>query len=311
MRTIVISILSIGILVGDGAAQAAQKPQIGSAVTVVNQVVAEYEQDRRDLHAGDRVHEDELIEVGGDSKGEVVLDDETMLALGPGSRLLLDKFIYNGERSKGDIVLNLVKGTFRFITGAATKPSYKITTPVASITVRGTIFDLYIADNGLWLLLIEGAVRACNEAGVCRNLTRPGQILHINAQGVIGQPTRWASLPRSQAVPFDTAFPFVVTAPTIDPVPLLTRAAIEGGSAPRPPRKSPPSEQGSGKKQTSKPERRRQETAQKEPGSPGLQGLPIGLSIGIGVGGIGRGGGGRHRPPPSYPTPNRDTGGKF
>ena len=217
---------------------ASQTPQIGSAVTVVNDVHAAYEQNQRALQSGDRVHEDELVEVGSDSRGELVLDDSTKLALGPGSRLLLDKFVYNGDRSKGDIVVNLMKGTFRFITGTASKPSYRIRTPVAAISVRGTIFDTYVEDNGwIWLLLIEGAVRVCNDQGDCRMLNRPGQILQVTDRGRLGQPTRWASLQR-RTVPLETAFPFIIAAPGIDPDPVLTRDDIL--TVPVPPRRTPP-----------------------------------------------------------------------
>ncbi|MGE8944307.1 FecR family protein [Leptospira interrogans] len=217
---------------------ASQTPQIGSAVTVVNDVHAAYEQNQRALQSGDRVHEDELVEVGSDSRGELVLDDSTKLALGPGSRLLLDKFVYNGDRSKGDIVVNLMKGTFRFVTGAASKPSYRIRTPVAAISVRGTIFDTYVEDNGwIWLLLIEGAVRVCNDQGDCRMLNRPGQILQVTDRGRLGQPTRWASLQR-RTVPLETAFPFIIAAPGIDPDPVLTRDDIL--TVPVPPRRTPP-----------------------------------------------------------------------
>ena len=64
------------------------------------------------------------------------------------------------NRTTGSIVLNLVKGGFRFITGIAAKPVYSIRTPVASITVRGTVFDVYVeGDQAIWILLHEGGHR--------------------------------------------------------------------------------------------------------------------------------------------------------
>ena len=55
-------------------------------------------------------------------KGEFRLNDDTKLALGPGSRLVLDKFVYDSDKKAGSIVLDLTKGAFRFITGVASKP---------------------------------------------------------------------------------------------------------------------------------------------------------------------------------------------
>ena len=118
--------------------RAAPSEPIGSALVIVNLVTAAYNRDTRTLQQGDRVHQDELIEVGTDGSSEFKLDDDTKLALGPGSHLRLDKFVYDPAKSNGSIVLNLVKGAFRFMTGVAEKPTYLIKTPAAAITVRGT-----------------------------------------------------------------------------------------------------------------------------------------------------------------------------
>jgi len=203
-------------------------------VQVVNEVRAEFERDRRDLTSGDEVHQDELIAVGPRSIGELEFADETKLALGPGSRLLLDKFVYNGQSSKGDIVVNLVKGAFRFITGLATKTSYRIRTPGAAITVRGTIFDVFVAgDDTVWLLLLEGGITACNDRGNCKELSRPGRILRVTPDGEVSDPMRWALLPGNEAIGFGVAFPFMINAPTVNPNPPLSREAVLNPEPPK------------------------------------------------------------------------------
>jgi len=216
-------LLSIALLWSGTQAFAAPGDEIGSAVRIINIVTAEYETDERRLETGDNVRQDELIEVSTDGWGEIRLRDDTKLALGPGSQLLLDEFVYNPELSGGAIVLNLVKGTFRFITGIAAKPAYVIRTPTASITVRGTIFDVNVHDSGLaWLLLIEGAIEVCNERDECRLHDEPGKVIWITPDGDLGNPVTWANLPGRQEKPFETAFPFVVAPPLIDPNPIFT-----------------------------------------------------------------------------------------
>ena len=215
--------MSIALLWSGTQAFAAPGDEIGSAVRIINIVTAEYETDERRLATGDNVRQDELIEVSTDGRGEIRLRDDTKLALGPGSQLLLDEFVYNPEISGGAIVLNLVKGTFRFITGIAAKPAYVIRTPTASITVRGTIFDVNVHDSGLaWLLLIEGAIEVCNERDECRLHDEPGKVIWITPDGDLGNPVSWANLPGRQEEPFETAFPFVVAPPLIDPNPIFT-----------------------------------------------------------------------------------------
>ena len=235
-----------------GPLAAATGDPIGSATTVKNQVSAEFESENRSLAIGDSVYQNELIQVGTDSIGELVLNDDTMLALGPGSKMLLDKFVYNGEKKSGDVLLDIVRGTFRFITGVATKRSYRIRTPSAAITGRGTIFDVYAApDDSIWLLLIEGGVRACSDRGDCEDLEKPGMIIRAKSDGTIEKPAHWASL-SGKTFDFGTAFPFMVNAPNIDPSPLLTREQVEKAKAPT---KSTPKKKSYKKKTNTKPKK--------------------------------------------------------
>ena len=208
-------------------ARAAAPESIGSAILVVNQVTAAIAAETRTLRTGDDVRQNELIEVSKTSKGEIRLNDDTKLALGPGSRLMLDRFVYSPDKTGNAIMLNMIEGTFRFITGLAKKPSYIIRTPSAAITVRGTIFDTYVMASGeAWVLLQEGGVSVCNIRGDCRTLDEPGKMIPVTASGEIGKPVRWADLGGIDGSIFDRAFPFVREVPSIDPSPVFTREAL-------------------------------------------------------------------------------------
>jgi len=220
-----------------GVAHAAPGDSIGSAVTVVSLVTANLNQEQRRLSAGDDVRQQDLIEVAPEGRSELLLRDSTKVALGPGARLLLDTFVYDPDISGGAIVLNLVHGAFRFLTGVAAKPAYVVRTPTASITVRGTIFDVYVDANSVtWVLLLEGAIEACAKNGACRVLDEPGRLIRIGPDEV-GRPTRWATLTRP-GVTFASAFPFVFDPPRIAPDPILTLTDIVGD--PVPPASPPP-----------------------------------------------------------------------
>src|SRR5690606_19481426 len=80
------------------ASFASPQAPVGSAVVVVNLVTAAFNRDTRSLTNGDEVHQDELIEVGLDARSEIELEDATKLALGPGSRLMLDKFVFDPDK---------------------------------------------------------------------------------------------------------------------------------------------------------------------------------------------------------------------
>ena len=317
------SLLAVSSLIAS-AATAAPTESIGLATVVVNQVRAEFDKDDRDLTKGDNVHQDELIKVGQDSIGEIILEDDTKLALGPGSELLLDKFVYDGKKTNGEIVVDLVQGTFRFITGIASKKSYRIKTRAASITVRGTIFDVYVAPNDMmWVLLMEGGVTACNDNQDCRDLDKPGMLIRVEPDGKIVGPVKWAMLPGKE-VSCEKAFPFMVAAPKFEPTPPFNCEMIRLGKLidpplpegrPKPPKtkkKYKPKKKKKAKKYTKpkkkvtkkKTKRKRKRTAKKPSGADIGKAIAIGVTIGkiINSGGGGRkppgngGGGGGHNP---------------
>ncbi len=208
-------------------ARAGSGDEIGDARTIISIVKADFDKQERELTIGDVVRQDEVIEVSDDGKGEFRLNDDTKLALGPGSRMVLDKFVYDSDKKAGSIVLDLTKGAFRFITGVASKPTYQIRTPNASITVRGTIFDAFVLpDDSAWLLLHEGGIEVTSSKNVCHVLDRPGQLIRIDETGTVSKPVNWRDMPGRDAADFDVAFPFVATTPQIEPLPTTTRDGV-------------------------------------------------------------------------------------
>lgn len=302
--------LSLGI---SPAAMAAPGEPIGAAIAIKNDVTASYERERRKLAKDDPVRQEEVIEVGQDSLGELKFKDDTKLALGPGARMTLDKFVYDPEKTNGSIIVNLIKGTFRFITGLAAKPTYEIKTPAASISVRGTIFDVYIQDDGeVWLLLIEGAVEVCAQGGGnCRVLDEPGKFIRVSktprtkragsGPWIASPPVKWAALPERsrRSVPLETAMPFVAAAPSFDPDPGFSAGDILVGRWPRPHRPHRPDggRPDGGGKDTGGKDGGGKNTGSKDGGYPGTTGTPPSRGDGGGKGGGKDGGKGTTKPP--------------
>jgi len=89
------------------------------------------------LHASDRVI------TGPQSVATLSLLDGTVMELGAGSTVDLAQFRFDSTTNEGGMLVNLVRGTLRMITGliAKTQPeNVKVTTPTAVIGVRGTDF---------------------------------------------------------------------------------------------------------------------------------------------------------------------------
>lgn len=147
--------------------------EIGKTAIATNKVTGALEKSVRNLKAGDGIFQNETIDTGAESKAQLMFSDETSLTIGPGSSVVLSKFVYDPGKSSGQVVVNAVKGGLRFITGSLDKESYKIDTPVATLGVRGTIVELQMQDKWLIVSVFEGGVDLCNKAGRCTFL-KPG-----------------------------------------------------------------------------------------------------------------------------------------
>jgi hypothetical protein len=194
LSTVSSFVLSMAFAVHGAAAQNASK--IGVASAVKNRVDGTIGGGTRPLAAGADVFAREVVRTGEQSTAQLLFLDETSLSIGPSSEVTLDRFVYDPNRNSGNVVLNATKGAFRFVSGSQQPSSYQIRTPVATIGVRGTIFDLYIAQNAkrqwtMVLILVKGGTSA-NILGKVYNLNTPGQALILTQGGQIQQVT-WDS----------------------------------------------------------------------------------------------------------------------
>jgi hypothetical protein len=209
----------------------AATPEVGDTVTVKNEVTAETGDAKRKLAKGAKVFQDEVLVTSKTASAEIELLDKTKLAVGSSARIVLDKFIYDASAAPGSISINLAKGAFRFITGSSPKDSYEIKTPTASMGVRGTVFDVYVADDGETVVLLhEGGVDVCPTPNTCQRHDKVGHFVHIGLDRVLSAPLRWdGTILKGIAV--TTAFPFVGKKLIIDPVRRLTHASLTGGAS--------------------------------------------------------------------------------
>ena len=211
------------------AASAAQNPEVGRAELITKDVTGTIETAERKLKTGDKIHQNEVIATAQDSEAEIILDDETKLAVGPMSEIVLDSFIYDPAKKDGEVVINAVKGAFRFITGKSAKSAYTIKTPASTIGVRGTAFDGFIDESGeIALLLVDGEIDVCNSKRACKRLKRKGYFLHIRRNGLISDPRKWDGTFLGN-VDLGRAFPFIGRRLRISPKVRFRRADLLGG----------------------------------------------------------------------------------
>jgi hypothetical protein len=92
---------------------------------------------------GARLKNGDTIATGLDGAVGLLFNDDTTLALGPGSTLTIQEFVFEPDRSRFAFVVKLLKGTASYVSGLIAKLSPEATkfiTPSSSIGVRGTKF---------------------------------------------------------------------------------------------------------------------------------------------------------------------------
>ncbi len=153
------------------------------------------------------VHRDERIRTSNSGLGQFVFRDGTKLAVGWGSSVVIDKFVFDDTKSVKKLTIKAAKGTFRWISGNSSSSAYEIVTPAGTIGVRGTAFDVYIGANGTTaVVLLNGAARFCGSNG-CRQLTRRCDCVIATRSGGVSDPRRvnpavLRTLGSARALPF-------------------------------------------------------------------------------------------------------------
>src|ERR1051325_4611069 len=170
------SLLSTLVLVlGASSASAQDAARIGTTATATDDVQGRRGSIQRSIKVGDGVFREEEIRTGNTSKAQLLFRDETVLAIGPNSVVVLDKFVYDPDKKVSQMTVKAVSGAFRFVSGAAPSENYRIDTPAGTIGVRGTDISFKIDGVVLTLTLAAGtAAELCSTPTLCTRLTQPG-----------------------------------------------------------------------------------------------------------------------------------------
>lgn len=123
----------------------------------------------RELKRRSPVYAGDSLRTGAGARAQVRFTDGGIVALKPASELRIDDYAYRAGSSEQKSILSLLKGGFRTMTGAIgkqTRSDYRVNTPVATIGIRGTLYETsYVEGEGLSLGVWDGGISACNSSG--------------------------------------------------------------------------------------------------------------------------------------------------
>jgi hypothetical protein len=176
-------VLLLGTIVVMTANPLSAQTRVGEAAVVKNEVLRVTGSATSQINVGDGLLRDEVVRTGLDSATRLVMADSTNLSLGPSASLKLDRTVFDDESHYRDVAVRLTSGAFRFVTGNSEKAAYKITTPLATIGVRGTTLDILSQRGQTIVNLQEGASSVCTVTFECVQLTKPGDTAIITLSG--------------------------------------------------------------------------------------------------------------------------------
>jgi hypothetical protein len=103
---------------------------------------------RASVHLGDSVVS------GNDSALQLLLRDHSVFTVGANARMTIDRFVYDPNAGTSDVAASIATGAFRFMSGhtLAGFGQKAISTPVATIGVRGTIVEGAVGQDALNVL---------------------------------------------------------------------------------------------------------------------------------------------------------------
>jgi hypothetical protein len=157
-RKLIAALASAALL---SAPAAAQPTPVGINAAVRNKVEIRTGKKSRPAVLRERVFLNDQVETGGSSQLQILLLDRSTFTVGANARIAIDRFVYDPAARSRATGVSVTRGAFRFMSGRTLgKPSGPVTvrTPVASIGIRGTIFEGVVGEDAVRIAEREAAV---------------------------------------------------------------------------------------------------------------------------------------------------------
>ena len=159
---------------------------IGTAVSIDDTITGK---NNRVIQNNSSISANERIRANETGLGHFEFNDGTKLVVGPGTNIVLDELVYNPNGSTfKKFVLKTGAGATRFISGNSSSSAYQIETPVGTLGIRGTAFDMQHLKGRTYLILVSGRVEFCSFSGDCKTLRRKCDFVVADRNGKISKP---------------------------------------------------------------------------------------------------------------------------
>ena len=206
------------------------EPSSGSRVYLVsgNVFVAQGSNPAHKLANSEPIVSNTVINTGEGSAALLKFEDGETVTMQANSILNVREYLYDAKRIKhSSMVFSMFKGGMRFITGLIgklNKQAFRLSTPNATIGIRGTEFMVAMAGQSMYSQVLKGKIAMSNAAGL--------KVVGAGDTVVVPSSTALASLISASAIPAGTfsellsipVDPAAIPAPAPEPAPPVSSA---------------------------------------------------------------------------------------
>lgn len=107
------------------------------------------------------IFEKDEIKVGENGRAQFRMMDQAIISVQENSILKIQNYKFNKEGNNNSVLIELLSGGLRTITGAigkGNKEAYKLRTPLATIGIRGTDYEVELVPSGMYVAVWAGEI---------------------------------------------------------------------------------------------------------------------------------------------------------
>jgi len=181
---------------------------IGKVLEVKNVANITSDGRRQRISVGMSVDTGDVIKTNKTGLVQLLFNDGTKIAVGPNSTMTVDASFNRRSNRTSQFNISAIGGSFRFVSGNSRRKAYTVTTPTATMGVRGTIFDFWVlSDRQTSMAILKGSVRMCGSSGSCSLVRGSCKIAATTPRGTIGVPNG----PQQASALLSLGFPFILS----------------------------------------------------------------------------------------------------
>ncbi len=165
----------------------------GMVVDVVNNAWIERDGTKTAIKLKTPIFVTDVVSTDATGRVQILFNDDTSLAVGASSTVSIDNFVFNTDATPS-FAVSAVKGVSRVITGKIVEQNregFKVSTPLATVGIRGTIVTISVEDVVSVILdqIGEGHnISVVGNDGEERTMNIAGYTIKVSPEGQVGFP---------------------------------------------------------------------------------------------------------------------------